>query len=235
MAASSSGSAARSLTSVHLRGVSFAHSTAVPVLDDVTLDVGPGLHAVVGPNGAGKSTLLDLVDGTLTPTSGRVDLVHDGPVRRVRQDATDLTDVVGDFALRWDGDAVTWRRRFGLDVDDLADWSTRSPGRRMQWHLAAALASDPDVLVLDEPTNHLDAGARDRFVKAVRAGGVPLVLLVSHDRAVLDDLAEDTLRVSDGDVVRWAGGWTEAHGRWEAADAAAPRSIPRWRVRTSAS
>jgi ATPase subunit of ABC transporter with duplicated ATPase domains len=213
--------AAPPIVSVHLRGVTFSHSSAVPVLSDVTLDLGPGRHGLVGANGAGKSTLLDLVDGSRAPSPGDVTVVADGPVVRLRQDPDDLSDEIARFGQRWDGDAVALRRLLDLDVDDLWQWDTRSPGRRMQWQVAAALAVDPDVLLLDEPTNHLDAHARDLLVTALDRARVPLLVVVSHDRAVLDRLTSSTLRVVDGTVQQWAGSWTGARRRWEADEAAA--------------
>ena len=205
---------AASLVSAHLRGVSFSHSSAAPVFADVDCDIGPGCHGLVGANGAGKSTLLDLLDGSRRPDRGSVQVVADGPVVRVHQDPARLTEDVVRFGERWDGEAVGLRRRLGLDVDDLWQWDTRSPGRRMQWQVAAALAAAPDVLLLDEPTNHLDAHARQVLVAALHDAPTPLVILVSHDRAVLDDLTASTLRVVDGSLQRWAGSWSRARDAW---------------------
>ncbi len=213
-------SAGSARPSLHLRGASFSHSSAVVVLDEVDLDVGPGRHGLVGANGAGKTTVLDLFDGTSTPNRGRVDVHADGPVVRVRQRLGAPTPPVTAFATRWDAEAVTWRRRFDLDVDDLAAWDTRSPGTRMRWQVAAALDARPDVLLLDEPTNHLDGSARAAVVDALAAADVPLVVLVSHDRAVLDAVTDTTLRLVDRRLTPWAGGWSQASRAWAERDRA---------------
>jgi ATPase subunit of ABC transporter with duplicated ATPase domains len=217
--------------SLHLRGLSYAHTIATPILADVDLDVAadPAAHGsswvgVVGPNGAGKSTLLRLLTGELTPTTGRLDVHSAAPPRLVRQDVDDLDDHVLAFAASWDGAAVRLRRRLALDVDDLdpatgAGWSTRSPGVRKRWQVAAALHDRPDVLLLDEPTNHLDAASRELLVAELeRFRG--LGLIVSHDRAVLERLTARTLRVHAGTADLHAGSYGDASARWEAAEAA---------------
>ncbi len=209
---------AASLVSAHLRGVHFSHSSAVDVFTDVDCDIGPGRHGLVGANGAGKSTLLDLLDGSRRPGRGAVQVIAHGPVVRVHQDPDVRSDDVVRFGDRWDGAAVRLRRRLGLDVDDLWQWDTRSPGRRMQWRVAAALAARPDVLLLDEPTNHLDARARRVLVATLRDAPIPLVILVSHDRSVLDDLTDTTLRVVDGSIQQWSGSWSRARSAWTAAE-----------------
>jgi ATPase subunit of ABC transporter with duplicated ATPase domains len=217
--------------SLHLRGLSYAHTLATPVLNDVDLDVVADANAhrsawvgVVGPNGAGKSTLLRLVVGELAPTTGTVDVQADGPVRLVPQDVDDLDDEVRAFAASWDGPAVRLRRRLALDVDDLLDgvgrgWTALSPGTRKRWQVAAALDARPAVLLLDEPTNHLDVGSRDLLVaELTRFDG--LGLLVSHDRAVLETLTTRTLRIHGGEASLHAGAYASAAARWRAQEAA---------------
>lgn len=211
---------AAAVVSVHLRGVQFSHSSAVEVFTDVDCDIGPGCHGLVGANGAGKSTLLDLVDGSRPPDRGEVSVIAEGPIVRVHQDPDRMTPDITRFGDRWDGDAVTLRRRLGIDVDDLWQWETRSPGRRMQWQVAAALAARPDVLLLDEPTNHLDARGRQVLVAALHDARTPLVIVVSHDRGILDDLTDTTLRVVDGTLQQWSGSWSRARTAWMAAEAA---------------
>jgi ATPase subunit of ABC transporter with duplicated ATPase domains len=218
--------------SLHLRGLSYAHTLATSILTDVDLDVvaDPAAHGspwvgVVGPNGAGKSTLLRLLAGELAPTAGRVDVQSVSPPRLVRQDVDDLDEHVLSFAASWDGVAIRRRKRLALDPDDLdgatgAGWSTRSPGVRKRWQVAAALHERPDVLLLDEPTNHLDAGSRELLVAELeRFRG--LGLIVSHDRTVLERLTARTLRVDAGRAELHAGAYGEASARWRAAEDAA--------------
>lgn len=151
------------MISLHLQGVSYAHTLAATIFDRVTLELAAPdpseprpLVGVVGANGAGKSTLLGLLAGDLEPTGGHLDVHASVAPRLVPQDVGELTDDIRAFARRWDGDAERLRRRMGLDPDDLdpvtgRGWAASSPGQRKRWQLAAALAERPDVLLLDEP------------------------------------------------------------------------------------
>src|SRR5581483_10071483 len=83
-----------------------------------------------------------------------------------------------------------------------------SGGERRRLALAAVVASGANFLVLDEPTNHLDLESREALEAALEA--FPgTVLLVSHDRALLDAAAERTLAVEDGTIRSYDGGWAD--------------------------
>jgi ATP-binding cassette subfamily F protein 3 len=103
-----------------------------------------------------------------------------------------------------------------------------SGGERRRLALAVTVSSGANFLVLDEPTNHLDLESREALEAALEA--FPgTVLLVSHDRALLDAVAERTLAVEDGRLASYDGGWAEMLRRREelAARAAAPAVEPR--------
>src|SRR5204863_5161155 len=86
--------------------------------------------------------------------------------------------------------------------------SVLSGGERRRLALAAVVASGANFLVLDEPTNHLDLESREALEDALRA--FPgTVLLVSHDRALLDAVAERTLAIEDGRLESYDGGWAD--------------------------
>jgi ATPase subunit of ABC transporter with duplicated ATPase domains len=202
------------MPAVHFDHASFRHTSAVAVLDDLTVHVGPGWTGVVGANGSGKTTLLHLVSGKLTPSTGRV--THDPPdlvIATVAQSVEELDSTVAGFASSWEAPAAAARGRLRLDPDDVDRWPTLSPGERKRWQVGAALAADPDVLLLDEPTNHLDAEGRQVLVAALRRfDGIGLV--VSHDRALLDDLTVRTLRIDRAEATLWSGGYTVAREAW---------------------
>src|SRR5439155_22509934 len=86
--------------------------------------------------------------------------------------------------------------------------SVLSGGERRRLALALVVASGANFLVLDEPTNHLDLESREALEEALEAfpGSV---LLVSHDRALLDAVAERTLAIEDGNLSAYPGGWAE--------------------------
>jgi ATP-binding cassette subfamily F protein 3 len=102
-----------------------------------------------------------------------------------------------------------------------------SGGERRRLALAVVVASGANFLVLDEPTNHLDLESREALEAALEA--FPgTVLLVSHDRALLDAVAERTVAIEDGALRSFDGGWADyvrardTKGPAPATDAAAP-------------
>ena len=207
------------MSAVHLSNVSFAHSSAVPIIEDASFDLGPGWTGLVGANGSGKSTLLSLINGDRPPDLGTVSVVPTGlpPVLCVQR-VDDSTDAISDFAESWERDAVRLRGALELEAADLERWSTLSPGERKRWQIGAALASDPAVLLLDEPTNHLDAHARELLLDALhrfRGCGV----IVSHDRSVLMNLTRRTLRIVGGRVELWNAPYEDARAAWGAKEA----------------
>ena len=98
-----------------------------------------------------------------------------------------------------------------------------SGGERRRLALALVVASGANLLVLDEPTNHLDVESREALEAALEA--FPgTVLLVTHDRALLDAVSGRVLAIEDGRLVSYAGGWAEYLRRDESR--AAPRRRP---------
>ncbi len=206
------------MPAIHLRTVSFSFSSAVDLLTDVDLSVGPGWTGLVGPNGAGKSTLLSLIAGS-PPDRGSIEL-EPPSATVVLCDQTVDDEPQGAAALfeEWDGASGELRARLGLAPGDLERWTTLSPGQRKRWQVGAALATDPDVLLLDEPTNHLDPEARDLLVSTLTSyRGVGII--VSHDRGVLDRLTVRTIRIDHSDVTMWNGNYSAARAGWEAVEA----------------
>ncbi len=206
------------MSSIRLADVTFAYPQQNCLIDACTLDLPPGWTGIVGRNGAGKSTLLDLIDGTIEPSTGRVDR---GGLSLVRcRQSTTTADTVADFATSWSSAALRWMSLLELEPEDYWRWDTLSPGTRRRWQIGAALAGDPGALLLDEPTNHLDQhGCRLLLGALRRFRGVGLI--VSHDRALLDGLCQRTVRIHRGAVRTFIGGYAEARGQWLAEEAEA--------------
>src|SRR5207344_1275187 len=103
-----------------------------------------------------------------------------------------------------------------------------SGGERRRLSLAILVQSGANVLILDEPTNHLDLESREALEAALDAFPGTL-LLVSHDRALLDAIAERTLAIEDGELHAYDGGWAEMLRRRDerAARAAKPEPAPK--------
>ncbi|WP_204807490.1 ABC-F family ATP-binding cassette domain-containing protein [Mycobacterium riyadhense] len=206
----------------HLLGAEAVHLAypAQVVFRSVTLGVNDGARiGIVGRNGDGKSSLLGLLTGQLQPDSGRVTRRTGLRVTALSQADTLSPDhtvgwtLVGDQPKhQWAGDARIRDVVAGLvsDIDWDATISMLSGGQRRRVQLARLLVGEWDVIALDEPTNHLDiegitwlAGhLQQRWAR--NTGGL---LLVTHDRWFLDEVATTTWEVHDGIVEPFEGGY----------------------------
>lgn len=218
------------MSAVHLDSVSFSYTSAVLILTDVSVSLGPGWHGLVGSNGAGKTTLMRLILGHLPPANGQVAIEPAHPVVAwCPQNVEEPGEAVATFAASWDASDASLRARLELDVADLRRWSELSPGERRRWQVAAALSLRPDVLCVDEPTNHLDTEASRLLVPELeRFAGVGII--VSHDRALLDRLTTATLRITGGRVERVGAPYSVAAGKWEREAEEARETVERLRA-----
>ena len=206
----------------HLLGAEAVHleyPTRV-IFESTTVGVSDGDRiGIVGRNGDGKSSLLDLLTAQLRPDAGRVTQRSGLRVGALSQ--ADILDsestvgwtLVGDRAdHEWAGDPRIRDVVSGLvsDIGWNAVIGTLSGGQRRRVQLAALLVGEWDVIALDEPTNHLDIEGitwlathlRQRWAR--NTGGL---LLVTHDRWFLDEVATATWEVHDGIVEPFEGGY----------------------------
>ncbi|MBX3192996.1 MAG: ABC-F family ATP-binding cassette domain-containing protein [Labilithrix sp.] len=196
-------------------GVGVAFAASMPVIRDVEFRLSPGWYGLVGANGSGKTTLLRVLAGALAPSEGHLRREpRDASVVLCAQEVEAIADDVVALAAGEDGLAAQLRGRLALDRDAIDRWPTLSPGERKRWQIGAALAREPDVLLLDEPQNHLDAAARRLLASTLRRfRGVGVI--VSHDRALLEELPQAILRVHDARVTLHPGAYGEAARAWE--------------------
>ena len=178
-----------------------------PALDDVSLAFASGWTGIVGPNGAGKSTLVHCICGTLAPDQGAVTPRVRGAV--CRQSTATPPETLEEFACDYGSTAVKLRTLLEIEDEWLWRYESLSHGERKRIQIACALAAEPQVLALDEPTNHLDAPTRDLVAQAL-ASFKGVGLLVSHDRALLDELVRSCVFVEAGRATAIPGTYTQA-------------------------
>jgi ATP-binding cassette subfamily F protein 3 len=228
-------------TVVETRGLEIAAGEK-PLLDGVELALERGEHvALVGPNGSGKTTLLETLLGLREPINGTVRLGHGVVPAYFSQHEIELdeTGSVLDCAQKATGlkrpQAMSLLGRFlfsGWEEQDKPVVKL-SGGERRRLALALVVASGANFLLLDEPTNHLDLESREALEVALEA--FPgTVLLVSHDRALLDAVAHRTLAVESGTIRSYDGGWADYVRRRDELTAPPPPPEPAKRVRKAA-
>ncbi|MEM6683806.1 MAG: ABC transporter ATP-binding protein [Pseudomonadota bacterium] len=197
----------------------------VNALDDVSLEITPGIFGLLGPNGAGKSTLMRTLATLQKPTSGEahfgaIDIVKNPAALRqnlgyLPQDFDVYPGVSArkllDYLLCLKGFASRSERLNA--VDDLLDQvnllehaeravSTFSGGMRQRFGIAQALAGDPQLVIVDEPTAGLDPGERNRFHNILATiGERAIVILSTHIVEDVASLCRNTAIIKNGRLV----------------------------------
>jgi ATP-binding cassette subfamily F protein 3 len=195
---------------------------AIVLLDRAELWLERGEHvSLVGPNGSGKTTLIETLAGRRAPAAGKLSTGHNVTVGYLSQHAEELGaggdpgQSVLDAAQRATGltpgkaRALLGRFLFsGEDAEKPLAGLSGGERRRLSLAVLVGAAKPPNVLILDEPTNHLDIESREALEDALRAYPGAL-LLVSHDRALLDAVGTRTIAVEEGTLHSYLGGWPE--------------------------
>ncbi|MFV2038880.1 MAG: ABC-F family ATP-binding cassette domain-containing protein [Acidimicrobiales bacterium] len=176
------------------------------LLRDVSITVSTGDRVgVVGINGTGKSTLLRVIAGTDEPDAGRVRRGKDCSVAILDQEATLPSGTVREaVGGGWEVEAILDRLGMSEKLD--SQTSDLSGGESRRVALARTLVRDADLLILDEPTNHLDMGAI-HWLEERLAQHRGAVVLVSHDRHMLDRVATRVLELDRGAAYLHTGGY----------------------------
>jgi ABC-2 type transport system ATP-binding protein len=200
---------------------------AVKALDDLTLDVEPGVIGLVGANGAGKSTMIKVLLGLLTPTSGQVRVLGLDPVTQGEQvrarvgympehDCLPPDMVAAEFVThmaRMSGlpravareRASEALRHVGLYEERYRQIGGYSTGMKQRVKLAQALVHDPDLLLLDEPTNGLDPAGRESMLALVHRIGTEFgisIVVCSHLLGEVERICDSLVAIEAGRLLR---------------------------------
>jgi ATP-binding cassette subfamily F protein 3 len=191
-------------------------------LNNVSFAIRPGITGVVGPNGAGKTTLLRTIAGELPPVDGRLtfgNAVQIGYLAQLRGAAipgATVVDALLDVMALTPGEARSYLARFLFRGDDaFKEVRSLSGGERSRLELALLGVMPSNLLLLDEPTNHLDIPAREA-IESFMLDSPATLLVVSHDRRLLETICTKLWVVGDGVAAAFDGGYRE----WRAAVAA---------------
>src|SRR3954468_20801676 len=199
----------------------------VLALDELTIDIEPGVVGLVGANGAGKSTLIKILLGLLPQTSGQATVLGHDVVResmKIRElvgympendclppdvSATEfivhVARVSGLPAGAARERAADTLRHVGLYEERYRPIGGYSTGMRQRVKLAQALVHDPKLVFLDEPTNGLDPAGRDKMLGLIRRIGAEFgisVLVTSHLLGELERICDHVVIIDGGRLLR---------------------------------
>jgi ABC-2 type transport system ATP-binding protein len=201
----------------------------VTALDDLTVEVEPGIIGLVGANGAGKSTLIKILLGLLPPTRGEVKVLNLDPttdIDRVRarvgympehdclppdlsaaEFVTHLGRISGLPKTAARERASESLRHVGLYEERYRQIGGYSTGMKQRVKLAQALVHDPDLLLLDEPTNGLDPAGRDAMLELIQKIGKEFgisVVVCSHLLGEVERICDSLVAIDGGRLLRSA-------------------------------
>jgi ABC-type multidrug transport system ATPase subunit len=203
---------------IRLRDVQFCYRAGERVLNNVSLDIGPGLTLLLGPNGSGKSTLLKIVGGIERPDSGSVELegldlwkaevaarrklvyVSEQPDLTPYATIRDVIDLVCRLRsqpLEVGADALA---RVGLGTMTARSIRELSMGQRRRAVLAAAWVGSPRIAVLDEPLETMDRAIREKIILWVNGllASAAAVIVATHQIEPFTGKAARAIGIRDG-------------------------------------
>ena len=195
------------------------------ILDDVSLTLRSGtVYGLQGVNGSGKTMLMRLIAGLIRPTSGKVtidgkilgkDLDFPGSMGLLIENPAFLdghtglknlellAQIKGEIGLPQIKETL---REVGLKPDDPRKFKKYSLGMKQRLGIAAALMEKPELILLDEPTNALDDRGVARICALIRRerDRGALIVLACHDASILEGLADEIYKVSEGKIEKRA-------------------------------
>jgi ATP-binding cassette, subfamily F, member 3 len=196
---------------------------------DVAIERGARV-ALVGPNGAGKTTMLKIMADVIQPDGGTRTLGHNVSIGYFAQDHAEalvssrsvLNEVLSVATMETAPHVRGLLGAFLFSGDSVdKKVGVLSGGERSRLVLAKLLLEPANCLLLDEPTNHLDLAAKEVLLEALLSYS-GTIIIVAHDRYILDRLPTQVIEVGDGKAIRWLGNYEDYLRQKEAALKAPP-------------
>lgn len=205
---------------INITSISKQYGVA-PILDSISLGIAESERiGVVGRNGGGKSTLMKVIAGLEPADSGRVTKSSWAKVGYLNQsDSASSTTSVRDLIVgskkthEWASDSGVREILSGLFGGYSAEildrpYSSLSGGEKRRVGIAGLLIEPLDLILLDEPTNHLDVEGVSWLASHLRKRRELAVVVITHDRWFLDEIADKTWEVVEGRVEEYEGGYS---------------------------
>lgn len=184
---------------IQLTNVTY-HLAGRTLLSEVNVTIYDGdVIGIVGPNGAGKSTLLQLLHGKIEPEEGQV---------KQRQSLATHHFIQEMKAYQPDNESGERHRLLSEWKVPKALYEHLSGGEQLKYRLADAFSQLVDVLLLDEPTNHLDETGMHQLIDSIHQT-TGAVVIVSHDRYVLDQVATKIWSLESGTIHAYPGNYSD--------------------------
>lgn len=210
------------------------------VIDNVTWHIGPGdRFGILGENGSGKTTLLNVIQGALPPTSGHVKIGKTIKFAVLTQHLEELNEL-GDLRVRevlsryktryeFEGKEMTPAQlleRLGFSAAQLSAYvADLSGGQKRRLQLMLILLDKPNVLILDEPDNDLDIDML-AVVESLLDSWPGTLLLITHDRHLMERVTDDQFALVDGKIRHMPGGVDEYLRLLDARSDARAEAVP---------
>lgn len=197
-----------------LRNITVGHGGR-PLFENASFSINRGERvALIGRNGVGKSTLLKLIQGEVQADNGSIDLSPAVKIAYLQQTVPfampgTVFDIVASGMTtqnepEWEARHLIDKVISKLALDANAKFDSLSGGLKRRVLLAKTLVTEPDILLLDEPTNHLDIESITWLEKFL-LNYHNTIILVTHDRILMEKLATHIVEIDNGQVISWHG------------------------------
>ncbi|MCC5813120.1 MAG: ABC-F family ATP-binding cassette domain-containing protein, partial [Leptospira sp.] len=184
----------------------YAPQSSDTILQDIRCHFPIGWTGIIGRNGSGKTTLAKSLAGLYENYSGSI-IGNDYAYYLDQQEHLDQGEFY-EFLCDSTSESGVWKSKLEIDWNHLENWNNLSYGEKRRIQIALGLWKQLPVFILDEPSNHLDDYSRQIVHNALLSySGIGI--LISHDRDILDGLAEQILFLDSGEVRAYSGNYSD--------------------------